>query len=134
MSKHLPVVPVKHTAGAPGDFVASGSPLVLPRALGRCGHARAAQCTTLYRVGIVRYAVQGQQRGAQERRRDEGAEDRAKEVARTAGGKAAGAWVTGGRGGGSKGGSVLCVLVERSVLRGTDVMDVSSAVARGNRH
>jgi hypothetical protein len=50
----------------------------------------------------VRYAMQGQQRrgaGEEERRRDEGTGDRAKEVARTAGGKAAGAWVIGGRGG-----------------------------------
>ena len=47
---------------------------------------------------MVRYAVQGQQRGGageEERRRDEGTEDRAKEVARTAGGKVAGAWVIG---------------------------------------
>jgi hypothetical protein len=36
--------------------------------------------------------------GEEERRRDEGTGDRAKEVARTAGGKAAGAWVTEGRG------------------------------------
>jgi hypothetical protein len=35
-------------------------------------------------------------RRAQERRRDEGTGDRAKEAARAAGGKAAGAWVIGG--------------------------------------
>jgi hypothetical protein len=33
--------------------------------------------------------------GEEERRRDEGTGDRAKEVAQTAGGKAAGAWVVG---------------------------------------
>jgi hypothetical protein len=37
--------------------------------------------------------MQEQQRGAQERRRDEGLGERAKEVARAAGGEAAGAWV-----------------------------------------
>ena len=45
------------------------------------------------------YAMQGQQRGAQERRREGGTRERgngAKEVARAAGGKAAGAWVIGG--------------------------------------
>jgi hypothetical protein len=34
----------------------------------------------------------------------------------------------------SEGGSELRVLVERSMLRGTNVMDMSSAMARGNRH
>jgi hypothetical protein len=34
--------------------------------------------------------------GEEERRGDEGTEDRAKEVARAGGGKAAGAWVIGG--------------------------------------
>jgi hypothetical protein len=42
------------------------------------------------------YKMKGQQRGAQERRRDEGTGKRAKEVARAAGGEAAGAWVIGG--------------------------------------
>jgi hypothetical protein len=44
-------------------------------------------------------AMQGQQRGAPERRREGGTWERgdgAKEVARAAGGKAAGAWVIGG--------------------------------------
>ena len=73
---------------------------------GRCGHARAVQYAMLCR---------GPQRRAQERRRDEGTGERAKEVAReeerrrnegtgegtrevarTAGGEAAGAWVIGG--------------------------------------
>jgi hypothetical protein len=40
--------------------------------------------------------MQGQQRGAQERGRDEGTGDGAKEVARTAGVKAAGARAIGG--------------------------------------
>jgi hypothetical protein len=34
----------------------------------------------------------------------------------------------------SKGGSELRVMVQRSVLRGTDVMDMSSAMARKYRH
>ena len=34
----------------------------------------------------------------------------------------------------SKGGSELRVMMERGMLRGTDVMDMSSAMARGNRH
>jgi hypothetical protein len=37
--------------------------------------------------------------GEEERTRDGGTGDRAKEVARTVGGNAAGAWVMGGRGG-----------------------------------
>ena len=80
------------------------------------------QYSTLRYAGasIVRYAMQGPQRGAQERReggtrerrngakevareeerrRDEGTGEGAKEVARTAGGEAAGARVIGGRGG-----------------------------------
>ena len=49
----------------------------------------------------MRYAMQGQQRaeggaGEEERRRDEGTGEGAKEVARTAGGEAAGARVIGG--------------------------------------
>jgi hypothetical protein len=102
ISKHL--VPVNYTTGTPGDTVASGSSLVLPRA---AADTR-GQYSTLHYTGasIVRYAMQGQQRGAPERRReggtrDEGAGEGAKEVARAAGGKAARAWVivTGGRGG-----------------------------------
>jgi hypothetical protein len=34
----------------------------------------------------------------------------------------------------SKGGSELRVMAERGMLRGTDVMDISGAMARGNRH
>ena len=56
------------------------------------------QYSTLHYTGvsIVRYAMQGQQRGAPERRRDERTGEGAKEVARTAGGEAAGARVIGG--------------------------------------
>jgi hypothetical protein len=89
-------VPVNYNAGTPGDFVASGWSLVLPRA---AADTRGQYSTLHYtRVSIVSYAMQGQQRGAQERRRgrDEGTDNRAKEAARTAGGKAAGAWVIGG--------------------------------------
>ena len=63
------LVPVNYTTGTPGNAVASGSSLVLPRA------------------------------AVEERRRDEGTGEWAKEVARTACGEAAGAWVIGGRGG-----------------------------------
>ena len=45
---------------------------------------------------MLLYSVQGQQRGAQEGRRDEGTGEGAKEVARAGGGKAVGAWVIGG--------------------------------------
>ena len=53
---------------------------------------------------IVRYSMQGQQRGAQERRRKGGTRERGTGRKRplgllVAGGKAAGAWVIGGRGG-----------------------------------
>ena len=59
------------------------------------------QYSTLRYTGasLVRYAMRGQQKGAQERRRrrrDEGTGNRAKEVARTAGGEAAGARAIGG--------------------------------------
>jgi hypothetical protein len=84
--------------GTPGDFVvASGSSLVLPRAAVDTG----GQHSMLRYAGgsAARYAVQGQQREAQERRRDEGTGDVAKEVARAAGGETAGALVIEGRGG-----------------------------------
>jgi hypothetical protein len=92
------LAPVIYSIGAPGDFVASGSSLVLPRSAadtrGQCSALRYTRASV-----IVRHAMQGQQRGdagEEERRRDEGTGDRAKEVARTASGKAAGAWVIGG--------------------------------------
>jgi hypothetical protein len=67
------LVPVNYATGAPGDFVASGSSLVLPRA---AADTR-GQHSTLHHAGvsIARYAIQGQQKGAPERRRDEGRED-----------------------------------------------------------
>jgi hypothetical protein len=57
--------------GTPGDFVvASGSSLVPPRA---AADTRGQYSTLHYTGGsIVRYAMQGQQRGAQERRREGG--------------------------------------------------------------
>jgi hypothetical protein len=64
------LVPVNYSNGAPGDFVASGSSLLLPRvAVDTSG-----QCSTLHHAGAskARYAIQGQQRGAQERRREGG--------------------------------------------------------------
>jgi hypothetical protein len=80
MFKYLFAVPANYTNGTPGDFVASGSSLLLPRA------------------SIVRYAMQGQQSGAQERRREGGTRERGKgrRGTRAGGGKAAGAWVIGG--------------------------------------
>ena len=92
------LVPVNYSDGTPGGFVASGSSLLLPRAAADMH----GQYSTLHYAGasIVRYTMQGQQRGAQERRREGGTRGagteegaKAKEVARTAGGKAAGAWV-----------------------------------------
>jgi hypothetical protein len=54
------------STGTPGDFVASGSSLVLPRAAADTRR----QHSTLHYAGAstARCAVQGQQRGAQERR------------------------------------------------------------------
>jgi hypothetical protein len=68
-------VPVICSAGTPGDFVvASGSSLVLPRAAADTG----GQHSTLRYAGgsTVRHAMQGQQRGAQERRREGGTRER----------------------------------------------------------
>ena len=89
--------------------------LVVLASSGRCGHARAVQYTTLYRskYSTLCYARvteggageeerrgdEGTRKGGageEERRRDERTRKRAKEVARTAGGKAAGARVIGG--------------------------------------
>ena len=75
--------------------VASGSSLVLPRAAA----GTRGKCSTLPHytgASIARCAIQRHEAGEEERRRDEGAGERAKEVARTAGGKATGAWVIGG--------------------------------------
>jgi hypothetical protein len=64
--KHL--VPVIYSIGGPGGVVASGSSLVLPRAAagtrGQHSAPRYAGDST------ARYAMQGQQRRAQERRRE----------------------------------------------------------------
>jgi hypothetical protein len=93
------LAPVNYTTctGATGDFVASGSSLVLPRA---AADARGKYSTLHYTgASIVRYAMQGQQRGAQEGRREGGTRERgngAKEFARAACDKAAGAHVIGG--------------------------------------
>ena len=54
--------------------------LVVGASSGRCGHARAVQVPyrTLRYTGasIVRYAMRGQQKGAQERRREGGTRER----------------------------------------------------------
>jgi hypothetical protein len=93
------LVPANYTTGTPGDFVASGSSLVLPRA---AADTR-GQHSTLHHAGVsiahstlcyARTAEGGA--GEEERRRDEGTGEGAKEVARTAGGEASGAWVIGG--------------------------------------
>jgi hypothetical protein len=68
------LVPVKYTTGTPGDSVASGLSLVLPRA---AANTRGQYSTLHYTgVSIVRYAMQGQQRGARERRREGGTRER----------------------------------------------------------
>jgi hypothetical protein len=68
------LVPVNYTTGTPGGFVTSGSSLVLPRA---AADTRGQYNTPHYTgVSIVRYAMQGQKRGAQERRREGGTRDR----------------------------------------------------------
>jgi hypothetical protein len=83
-------VPVNYSNGTPGDFVASGSSLLLLRA---AADTR-GQYSTLHstRASIVRYATAckgsrgGRRRGGEdERRRDEGMGEGAKEVARAVG-------------------------------------------------
>ena len=96
-------VPVIYTTGTLGDFafVASGSSLVLPRA---AADTRGQYSTLHYTGGStvpVRCAMQGQQRGAQERRREGGTRERGKGQRKSLGllvarQKAAGAWVIGG--------------------------------------
>ena len=72
ISKHL--VPVNYATGTPVDVVASGSSLVLPRA---AADTRGQYSTLRYTgASIVRYATQGQQRGAPERRREGGTRER----------------------------------------------------------
>jgi hypothetical protein len=66
--------PVIYSTGTPGDVVASGSSLVLPRA---AADTRGQHSTLRYAgASIVRYAMRGQQRGAQERRREGGTRER----------------------------------------------------------
>jgi hypothetical protein len=69
--KHL--VPAIYSVGAPGDVVASGSSLVLPRA-----PADTRGQHTLRYIGpsVMCYAMRGQQRGAQEKRRGGGTRER----------------------------------------------------------
>jgi hypothetical protein len=92
MLKHL--VPVNYSDGTPGDVAASGSSLVLPRAVA----GTRGQYSTLHYAGasIVRCAMQGQQRGRRRGGEKGGTGERAKEAARTVGGKETGAWVIGG--------------------------------------
>jgi hypothetical protein len=99
------LAPVIYSAGAPGDFVvASGSSLVLPRAAVLTAADTGGQHSMLRYTGssTARCAMEGGAAeggagaGEEERRRDEGTGDGAKEVARAAGGKATGAWVIGG--------------------------------------
>jgi hypothetical protein len=72
------LVPVIYSPGTPGGVVASGSSLVLPRAAAAADTR--GQYSTLHYTGtsIVRYAMRGQQRGAQERRRGRGTRERGK--------------------------------------------------------
>jgi hypothetical protein len=68
------LVLVNYTTGTLGGFVASGSSLVFPRA---AADTRGQYSTLHYTgVSIARHAMQGQQRGAQERRREGGTRER----------------------------------------------------------
>jgi hypothetical protein len=95
ISKHL--VPATYTTGTPGGAVASGSSLVLPRA---AADTRGQYSTLGYTgASIVRYSMQGQQRGRRRGGEKEGRGNGGRgegRVARNAGDKAAGAWVIGG--------------------------------------
>jgi hypothetical protein len=73
MFKYL--VPAIYSIGTTtGGVVASGSSLVLPRA---AADTRGQYSALRYiRASIVRCAMQGQQRGAQERRRERGTRER----------------------------------------------------------
>jgi hypothetical protein len=88
------LLPVNYTTGTPGDAVASGSSLVLPRA---AADTRGQFSTPDYTGAGIQYSTLCYARaaeggaGEEKRRRDEGTGEGAKEVARTAGGKAAGA-------------------------------------------
>jgi hypothetical protein len=79
------LVPVNYSNGTPGDFVASGSSLLLPRA---AADTRGQHSTLRYTrtwASIVCYAMQGQQRGAQERTREGGTRERGKGRRKSAG-------------------------------------------------
>jgi hypothetical protein len=82
-SKYL--VPVSRTNGTPGDLVASGSSLVLPRA---AADTRSAVHYTIHYTGasIAHSAMQGQQRGAQ----GAGEEERGEKEGRGNGGRGEG--------------------------------------------
>jgi hypothetical protein len=87
-------VPVIYSTGTPGGFVvASGSSLVLPRAAADTGGQYGMLRYTGGSTALKRYASEEGGAGEEERRGDEGTGGGAKEVARTAGGEAAGAWV-----------------------------------------
>ena len=84
MFKHL--APVNYADGTPGDFVASDSSLVLPRAAadtrGQCGAPHCAvqeSAQSSSALCCARIADGGA--GEEERRRDEGTGEGAKEVA-----------------------------------------------------
>jgi hypothetical protein len=68
------LVPVIYSAVTPGEFFASGSSLVLPRA---AADTRGQYSSKHYAgASIARNAMQGQRRGAQERRRGGGTRER----------------------------------------------------------
>ena len=77
-------MPVNYTTGTPGDAAASGSSLVLP--LPRAAAGKRGQHSTLHYTGVsvARYAMQGRAAeggaGEEERTRDEGMGEGAKEV------------------------------------------------------
>jgi hypothetical protein len=71
--------------GTPRDVVASGSLLVLPRAAADTRGQYSALHHTGTGASIAHYAMQGQQKGAQERRREGGTRERGKGQKRSLG-------------------------------------------------
>jgi hypothetical protein len=118
------LVPVNYTTGTPGDFVASGSSLVLPRA---AADTRGQYSTPHYTgASIVHYyAMQGQQRGAQERRRGGGTRERGKGRRKSLGLLVVRQYSR------SSGDTCRRARWKEACYGGTDVTERSCAVARG---
>ena len=72
------VAPANYSDGTPGDFVASGSSLLLPRAaVDTRGQHSTLNCTG---AGVARYSMEGQ-----ERRREGGTRERRKGLRKSLG-------------------------------------------------